>query len=139
MWSRLYKAELAEKNRRDMESYLRLRREAAVQAGQAQAPLTLPTPKGPSEEERSNHKLVHQPPAAWCEFCVYGHGTELPRRRREELAAEHGPPPMELDYSFLKADGPVVESGAGEALHTTLSFWDESTQDGPRVLPTEQD
>ena len=54
----------------------------------------------------------------------------MPHRRREELAAEHGPPPMELDYSFLKADGPVVESGAGEALHTTLSFWDESTQMG---------
>eukprot|EP00971_Amphidinium_carterae_P226972 4501933-Amphidinium_carterae.1 len=36
------------------------------------APLLLPAPHTPTEDERAHHNLTHLPPARWCEFCVQG-------------------------------------------------------------------
>eukprot|EP00974_Lingulodinium_polyedra_P056575 5440927-Lingulodinium_polyedra.AAC.1 len=58
-----------------------------------------------------------------------GHGVSDPHVRAREFAREHGPPLLEMDYSYLKADGTPTEDEA-EAAGTILSLWDESTQLG---------
>ena len=92
LWTRLRQAEYEEKQKLDLDEFMRARRARITEKGEPVAPLTLPVPRAPTEEERTLHELTHQPPERWCEFCVSGHGTEQSHFRATEIAAARGPP-----------------------------------------------
>lgn len=104
LWSRLKRAEKEEykriEKRRKEEAEIRLRNEDLVQPGSQ-----VKAPSAPSEEERARHNLTHLPTADWCEHCVKGKGREMAHRiTRSDRAV------VQIDYSYLKADGSYEET-----------------------------
>eukprot|EP00435_Cladocopium_sp_Y103_P033607 s961_g8.t1 len=62
-------------------------------------------PAGPTAEERAKHNLTHLPTATWCEHCAKGKGREAPHARTDGERAV-----VQIDYSYLKADGSYEET-----------------------------
>ena len=128
LWKRLQKAEAQLNARRaSARDYQEKHseRQQALREGRGGDVEMVPLPVGPTDEEREKHNVTHLPPAAWCEFCVRGHGMDDPHRRRtteQKLAENH----FELDYSFLKTDTSLAERFE-ESSDTVLSIVDSGT------------
>ncbi len=60
-------------------------------------------PKGPSEEERRQHRVTHYPFRSWCPVCVAGRAKNYPHRRREP--GDQGEfPEISFDYCFPRKE-----------------------------------
>ena len=92
----------AEWEKTELERQMAKRRE-----GMGQAPVKpLPTPKEPTELEKEEHELRgHNPPAAWCPYCIMGCGTEAAHATQPYAHEDKRGPQIEIDYLHMKADG----------------------------------
>ena len=61
-----------------------------------------PQPKGPTEDERTNHELTHVVFRSWCRHCISTRAKEDPHRRTE--AHEGGVPKVMMDWLFFTSD-----------------------------------
>ena len=104
VWSRLKKAEKEEFKRREKEKQ-KAAEEQMRNADLVQEGSQVKSPNEPTEEERKRHCLTHLPTADWCEHCIKGKGREAPHKRVE---SERGV--IQIDYSYLKADGSYEET-----------------------------
>ena len=66
------------------------------------APRRRPQPKGPTEDERTNHELTHVVFRSWCRHCVSTRAKEDPHRRTE--SHEGGVPKIMMDWLFFTSD-----------------------------------
>ena len=48
-----------------------------------------PVPTDPTDKERADHMLTHQPYAAWCELCVANKAVQDPHPQRVEASGDH--------------------------------------------------
>ena len=104
VWSRLKRAEKEEYKRQEKakqrEAEIQMKNEDLVQGGSQVKSPTTPTP-----EERARHNLTHLPTADWCEHCVKGKGRENAHKISVSDRAV-----IQIDYSYLKADGSYEET-----------------------------
>ena len=120
VWKRLKKAEKEEMKRQEKErlknAEIQQRNEDLVQSG-----AQVKAPDQPTEAERARHALTHLPTAPWCEHCTKGKGRDNPHRRTDGDRAV-----VQVDYSYLKADGNVEET-TEDAAEIVLTAADRQT------------
>ena len=70
LWTRLSKAESAQKAHCEHLEELRERHQKAAEGQPSIAARTVAAANQPSAEERAMHDMLHMMPAAWCESCI---------------------------------------------------------------------
>eukprot|EP00971_Amphidinium_carterae_P032111 632282-Amphidinium_carterae.3 len=121
LWARLTKLEYARRKERQQAELLHSRGEDIRQGRAEYAPLLLPAPDAPTEDERLYHMLTHLPPKRWCEFCTQGRGRDDPHWRTGHTAAREVPA-VEMDFMFLDAAGIAVEQRERAAYITLVGY-----------------
>ena len=76
----------------------------------------LDKPGKPTESEVARHNLTHMPMADWCEHCIKGKGKDKDHRRLEGQERDV----IQLDYSYLKADGSEAVEDAAAVILTAV-------------------
>ena len=61
----------------------------------------IPSPIGPSREERERHNLTHTPYRAWCPHCVRARDRNNPHYQGKPGEQEGAVPRISFDYFFL--------------------------------------
>ena len=114
VFERLRKAEREEKKRKEKRravEEVRLARNEDIK----RKPQELKVPDQPTEAEVARHNLTHIPSEPWCVHCQKGKGKDTGHRRQEKDRAV-----LQMDYSYLKADGAdAVEDPAEVVLTAT--------------------
>ena len=81
-------------------------------------------PEEPTPMEREAHEITHIPAQQWCRACVLGKALGA-GHKKVWVDAKQAKPVVQIDYSFIKADG--ADCTVEDAFSTTLSLVDEST------------
>ena len=62
-------------------------------------------PREPTQQERDDHMLTHQPPEDWCEYCARGKALCTPHRKIREEDRVGGVPTVSVDLGFVRRRG----------------------------------
>ena len=116
LYNRLKAAEKEEKKMREK------RRKAEEEATKRNEDLTheakmLPEPGKPTAAEVAKHNLTHIPSADWCEHCQKGKGKDRGHTKAEGAVDRAV---IQMDYSYLKADGTETVEDAAEVILTAV-------------------
>ena len=116
LFSRLKAAEKEEKKMRER------RRKAEEEATARNEDLSpevkmLPEPGKPTAAEVAKHNLTHIPSADWCEHCQKGKGKDKGHTKAEGAVDRAV---IQMDYSYLKADGTETVEDAAEVILTAV-------------------
>ena len=69
-----------------------------------------PVPTDPTDKERADHMLTHQPYAAWCELCVSNRAVQDPHPQRVEASGDHSCVSFDFGYAS-RFDGETKACG----------------------------
>eukprot|EP00971_Amphidinium_carterae_P241184 4788299-Amphidinium_carterae.1 len=125
LWARLTQIEFR-RRREKRQAELMAERAEDLRHGRAEyAPVLLPAPETPTEEEREHHNLTHIPPKRWCEFCVQGRACDDPHWRTGNTASR-AVPVVQMDFMFMDALLVPVEK-RDQAAYITLVGYDAAS------------
>ena len=94
-------------------------------------PVKMREPGQPTKKEREEHAPTHVPFRDWCEDCVLGKALER-GHSRVPYDWKVVRPVIEIDYSFLKADG--SEGTVEDAFSTIISAVARPRPEAPPVM-----
>ena len=69
-----------------------------------------PVPADPTDKERADHMLTHQPYASWCELCVANRAVQDPHPQRVEASGDHSCVSFDFGYAS-RFDGETKACG----------------------------
>ena len=69
-----------------------------------------PVPTDPTDKERADHMLTHQPYAAWCELCVANKAVQDQHPQRVEASGDHSCVSFDFGYAS-RFDGETKACG----------------------------